>query len=89
MEDVLVGRLRNSLSEAHLSSDHIPAWVLSPEQMEPVNTAIGGRSKTVCLSERYRIRIGSSDLHTLTGTVWLNDEVRTYFIVAKSRRYFG
>lgn len=76
VEDVLVGRLRRSQSESHLDHDQIPAWVLSPEQMEKVATAISGSRQGECLSERYRIRITGSDLHTLTWNVWLNDEVR-------------
>ena len=78
VEDVLVGRLRQSLQESHLQPHQVMPWQLSPEQMDQVAIAMDVGNASECLSERYRIRICHSDLCTLEPTAWLNDEVRTY-----------
>ena len=44
----------------------------SPSQ---IAAATGRGSASDCLSERFRIRIARSDMFTLTGLQWLNDEV--------------
>lgn len=81
LEDKRIAKLRSGLSRIDLDSDdedEEPSdfkWVLDAQQMERVTMAIKGGNDNECLSERYRIRVSRGDLHTLTGLVWLNDEV--------------
>ena len=78
LEDERVAKLREGLSQTYIDSDDESGsgWSLTPQQMERVATALRRGSEGECLSERYRIRITRADLHTLTGLMWLNDEVR-------------
>ena len=75
MEDVRVAKLRNALAHTCLEHEAPSTWDLTQEQMKRVHIAISSGSDQECLSERYRIRITRGDLRTLTGLVWLNDEV--------------
>ena len=79
LEDKRVAQIRSGLSHVYLDSDEEaevePQWSLTTEQMDIVQTAVGRGNPQECLSERYRIRISRADLRTLTGLVWLNDEV--------------
>lgn len=75
MEDIRMTRLQSALAHSHLDVDETPSWSLSSEKMERVQAVISRGNELECLSERYRIRISRGDLRTLTGLVWLNDEV--------------
>lgn len=88
LEDQRVARLRQGFSHIYLDSDEEEeeiktTWILTNQQMEKVAEAIGHGPKEECLSERYRIRISRGDLRTLTGLVWLNDEVILKFVTIK------
>ena len=80
IEDERMAKLRKGLSHTYIDSDDKsePLWPLNAQQLERVTVAISRGSEGECLSERYRIRITRADLCTLTGLVWLNDEVSIY-----------
>ena len=40
-----------------------------------INAALDGGSPTQVLAEGFRLQLTRSDLHTLRGLNWLNDEV--------------
>ncbi len=79
IEDVRITKLRDSLSNTHLEHLEEDAlsrpWNLSPDQRERVQVVLKRGNEQECVSEKYRIRVTRSDLRTLTGLVWLNDEV--------------
>lgn len=82
LEDKRVAKLRTGLSHIYLDSDEEDieeesSWTLTSQQMERVTEAIRWGDDQECISERYRIRVSRGDLKTLTGLVWLNDEVIT------------
>lgn len=86
LEDQRVAKLRSGLSHIYLDSDEDEedeeeqtSWTLTSQQMDRVTEAVGRGDVQECLSERYRIRISRGDLRTLTGLVWLNDEVICYY----------
>ena len=77
-EDKIVADLRRGLAHTYVDSDdedEDSSWCLSAQQQARVTMAITRGSEGECLSERYRIRVTRGDLHTLTGSMWLNDEV--------------
>ena len=78
LEDQRIEKLRKNLHHTYIDSDDDEPeslWTLTTQQMERVTMAISRGTKGECLSERYRIRVTRDDLLTLTGSVWLNDEV--------------
>lgn len=77
LEDERLAKLRKGLSQTYIDSDdeNDSKWLLTQQQMERVAMAINRGSTGECLSEKYRIRVTRGDLRTLTGSVWLNDEV--------------
>ncbi len=83
-EDRIVSQLRRGLAQTYVDSDvecdDNSSWSLSAQQQERVTMAISRGSEGECLSERYRIRVTRGDLRTLTGLMWLNDEVSTSMI---------
>lgn len=86
-EDERIANLRKGVSQTYIDSDDEcePNWHLTSQQMKRVTIAMSRGSEGECLSERYRIRVTRGDLRTLTGTVWLNDEVIVvHMMVSKS-----
>lgn len=83
LEDKRVAKLRNSLAQVNLDSDDEDesTWVLTAQQMERVTMTLCRGSGSECVSERYRIRVTRNDLRTLTGLVWLNDEVIYMYLI--------
>lgn len=75
LEDQRIEKLRKNLHHTYIDDESESAWPLTTQQMERVTMAISRGTKGECLSERYRIRVTRDDLLTLTGSVWLNDEV--------------
>ena len=77
VEDERLAKLRKGLAQTYIDSDDEESskWLLTAQQMERVAMAIARGNAGECLSERYRIRVTRGDIRTLTGSVWLNDEV--------------
>lgn len=89
LEDEIIAKLRKGFSRTYIDSDdeNESTWLLTSQQMERVVMAISRGSEGECLSERYRIRVTRGDLRTLTGSVWLNDEVIS--TKSNNHKYFG
>ena len=52
------------------------AWTeLTDAMQREINAALDGGSPTQVLAEGFRLQLTRSDLHTLRGLNWLNDEV--------------